>query len=135
MTERGAVRFSSLLALVVVCGLGFAADASEAKKGETRAADDSVQRGRVLFEKHNCGFCHSTDGSQRVGPTLAKIVGRTVTLSDGLQITADEAYLRESILSPGAKVVKGYPPTMPRYQGQLSDDELDALLAFLKSLE
>lgn len=93
--------------------------------------------GATLFADKGCGACHSIDGSPKVGPTLKGISGRRVTvLTNGREreLTADDAYLRRSVLDPQADVVKGFPPIMPSQQGQLSDAELDALLGYLKTL-
>jgi len=57
-----------------------------------------------------------------------------VLLEDGRTVTADENYVRESILEPGAKIVRGFKPVMPTFQGQLSDEQLNALVAYVKSL-
>ena len=68
------------------------------------------------------------------GPALAGLFGRMVRLANGATVTADEAYLRESILNPQAKLVAGYPAIMPTYQGLVSEEELMQLIAHLKAL-
>ncbi|EKN89210.1 cytochrome C [Leptospira interrogans str. 2002000624] len=78
-----------------------------------------------------CG-CHSTDGSRLVGPSYKG--GSTREFESGPGVIADENYIRKSILQPTAQVVKGYPPAMPSYQGQLSDDEINALIEYIKPL-
>jgi cytochrome c oxidase subunit 2 len=85
--------------------------------------------GARLFASFGCAQCHG-----QIAPTLAGLYGRTVRLEDGSTVTADEAYLRESIVAPAAKVVAGYPRSMPSFQGQLSEEELLALVAYIKSL-
>jgi cytochrome c oxidase subunit 2 len=62
------------------------------------------------------------------------LYGATQKLNDGSTVTADENYLRESILNPNAKIVAGYAPVMPSYQGQISEDQLNQLIAYIKSL-
>lgn len=91
--------------------------------------------GEKLFQSKACFTCHTTDGSPSVGPTLKGVFGHDVELADGKSVLADEEYLRESILQPGAKIVKGFAPAMPSYQGQLSERELNGLIEYIKTLE
>lgn len=91
--------------------------------------------GAKLFQAKACFTCHTTDGSSSIGPTLKGVFGHDVDLADGKSVKADEDYLRESILQPGAKVVKGFAPAMPSYQGQLTDRELNGLIEYIKTLE
>ena len=91
--------------------------------------------GAKLYKDKACFTCHSIDGSPLVGPSFKGIFGRTEKMTDGSEATADENYLRESILEPQAKVVQGYQPIMPTYQGVLKDDEIDALIAYFKTLK
>jgi cytochrome c oxidase subunit 2 len=99
-----------------------------------READESLaHRGRKLFQKLQCVACHSGDAKARA-PVLEEIHGKTVNLQDGRSVTADDDYLRESILEPGTKIVAGYRPIMRSYAGQVSEEELLQLLAFLKQL-
>ena len=99
--------------------------------GET--GEPAEVRGRRLFEQHGCLSCHRGEDSSR-GPSLAGVFGRQVALSSGQAVVADEAYLRESILNPRAKVVAGYQPVMPTYQGQIAEGDVLELIAYLKSL-
>ena len=89
--------------------------------------------GEKLFSELGCVTCHRTDTQGR-GPNLVGIFGKPVLLEDGRTITADENYVRESILQPAAKIVNGYKPIMPTFQGQISDEQLNALIAYVKSL-
>jgi len=89
-----------------------------------------VERGEQLARDQGCIACHSLDGATSIGPTWKGLVGKSETLIDGSSVLVDEAYLKESIVNPSAKVVKGYPPIMPA--AQLTDDQLDALVAYLK---
>jgi cytochrome c oxidase subunit 2 len=75
------------------------------------------------------------DGSKNVGPTFLGLFGRTEVLTSGQTITVDENYLRESMLTPQAKVVVGYDPVMPTFQGILKNVDIDGLIAYIKSLE
>jgi len=90
--------------------------------------------GKALFTSKACVTCHSVEGKALVGPPLNGIFGHPVVLSSGGEVVVDENYIRESILEPQAKVVAGFQPVMPTYQGILKDRELDALIAYLKSL-
>lgn len=91
-----------------------------------------AEEGRKIQQANGCYACHSLDGSPSVGPSWKGLYGKTETLTDGSTVVVDDAYLRESIADPGAKVVKGYPPVMQAYT--FTDAELDALIAFTKAL-
>jgi len=86
-----------------------------------------------LLEAKDCLTCHSIDGSESIGPTLKGILGRTVKLKGGGTITADEAYLRESIEKPEVKIVDGFDDVMPK--PELTDEELKQILEYLKTLK
>lgn len=90
--------------------------------------------GEKLVETKACITCHSLDGSPNTGPTFQGIFGRLERMQDGSEIKVDENYLRESILNPRAKIVEGYQPVMPTYQGILKKREVDALVSYLKTL-
>ena len=92
-----------------------------------------ASEGRKLFLKLQCVTCHSADSGAR-GPVLEDLFGKEVTLRDGRQVRADDAYLRESILVPDAKIVAGFQPIMPTYAGQVDEEEMLRLLAFIKGL-
>jgi cytochrome c oxidase subunit 2 len=94
--------------------------------------DSLLEKGRQLAEKYGCGACHSQDGSTSLGPGWKGLFGRTEPLADGTRVLVDEAYLKESILTPQVRLVQGYPPVMVAYT--LNDDELGALVALIKSL-
>jgi cytochrome c oxidase subunit 2 len=102
-------------------------------KAEDKAAAP-VHKGEELVEHSGCLACHSLDGTGKVGPTLKGLFGRKVTLADGTTVTVDENYIRESLLEPSAKVVKGFPPVMPTYKGTLRDDDITAIIAYIKTL-
>jgi cytochrome c oxidase subunit 2 len=101
-------------------------------QGKQVAAANPVERGETLTRQQGCIACHSIDGSRGVGPTWQGIFGREEHMADGSVITVDEAYLKESILNPNAKLVEGYPPVMAAYP--LSDADLDAMIAYFKTL-
>lgn len=100
---------------------------------ETQAGQSPAAAGLKLFQQHGCIQCHRTDSLQRA-PNLVGVYGRPVQLRDGSTVTADENYLRQSILDPGSQVVAGFDPIMPSFKGQLSEDELLQLVAYIKSL-
>jgi len=89
--------------------------------------------GEKLFTELGCVTCHRSDTQGR-GPNLVGVFGKPVLLEDGRTVTADENYIRESILEPAAKIVRGFKPVMPTFQGQLSDEQLNALVEYVKSL-
>ncbi len=106
---------------------------------ETNAATDVdneryIARGKRLASQHGCTGCHSTDGRTQVGPTWKSLYGQIVSLAASESILADDHYIRESILDPNAKIVEGFlPNVMPNYE--MSNDEVDALVSYIKSLE
>jgi cytochrome c oxidase subunit 2 len=93
-----------------------------------------VDAGRKLYQIRGCQQCHSVDGTAKTGPTLLGVFGHSQSLADGSSIIADENYIRESILEPAARVVAGYEPVMPTYQGRIKDEEIIAIIEYLKSL-
>jgi len=92
-----------------------------------------AQRGAKLFNDLACSTCHLETGQGR-GPSLKDIVGKTQEMQDGSVVVVDEAYLRESIMSSQAKIVKGFQPLMPTFQGLISEENLVALIEHVKSL-
>jgi cytochrome c oxidase subunit 2 len=88
--------------------------------------------GQLLVTANGCAACHSTNGSAGVGPTWRGLFGREEELEDGTTIIADEAYLFESIRDPRAKIVRGFPPTMPVYP--FTDEEINDIIAYIKTL-
>jgi len=94
--------------------------------------DSVLEKGRQLVEKYGCVACHSQDGTASLGPGWKGLYGRTEQLADGTSVLVDEAYVKESILDPKARLVQGYPPVMVAYT--LTEDELGAVVALIKSL-
>lgn len=110
-----------------------AASAPAAAGGGNAAGPTPVEIGAKLFQEKACMTCHlSTPGG--IGPILVNVPGHEVEMTSGEKVVADDAYLRESILQPMAKVVKGYPPAMPTFAGQLTEDQVMSLIAYIKSL-
>jgi len=93
-----------------------------------------VSAGEKLFTQLACVTCHISNGTGR-GPSLNGVFGAKVLLADGSTVTADEAYIRESILQPKAKIVAGYQPVMPTFQGLVSEEQILNLTAYIKSLQ
>jgi cytochrome c oxidase subunit 2 len=90
-------------------------------------------RGEQLFQQMACNTCHLSDGTGR-GPSLVGVFGSPVKLTTGQTIKADETYVRESILTPQLKLVNGYQPIMPTFQGLVTEDGLLSLIEYVKSL-
>lgn len=99
-----------------------------------RSTGTAVENGERLFTDLACITCHKTDTSGR-GPVLAGVFGSPVRLMDGRTVVADENYLRESIVNPQAKIVLGYQPIMPTFQGTVSEENLMQLIAYIKTLK
>lgn len=91
--------------------------------------------GELLYQRRGCAQCHSVDGRQMVGPSFYKAFGEMAVMDDNSEVLFDENYIRESILEPQVRARAGYRKVMPTYQGQLSNEEIDALIAFIKSLD
>ena len=91
------------------------------------------ETGKQLFSTLGCATCHRFDVQGR-GPDLTGVYNKPVLLEDGRTVIADENYVRESILNPTAKIVNGFKPVMPTFQGLVSEEQLNALVAYVKSL-
>jgi cytochrome c oxidase subunit II len=92
-----------------------------------------LEEGEQLFVSYDCASCHESGRRQRC-PNLGGLYGTQVALENGQSVLFDEAYIRESILDPRAKIAKGFPPVMPTFRGQLSEEQILALIAYIKSL-
>lgn len=92
-----------------------------------------VATGERLFFSRGCSGCHTPNSTLRA-PMLNGIYGKEVPLSDGTLVRADEQYLRDSILLPNKQIAAGYQPIMPTFQGHISDEEVNALIAYIKSM-
>ena len=103
---------------------------------EGSGATSLADKGRALYAAKACIGCHSLDGSRVVGPTFKGVWGRTEEMSDGQKIVVNEDYVRESILEPNAKIVKSFPSgVMPVFKGQVTDEDITAIIEFLKSVK
>ncbi|RAP29479.1 cytochrome c oxidase subunit II [Candidatus Marinamargulisbacteria bacterium SCGC AG-343-D04] len=91
--------------------------------------------GKKLYKEQGCNSCHSLDGSVVVGPSWKGIYGAQRLLADGSEVKVDDNYLRESIVYPAKKIVKGYPNIMASYAGLLSDREINGIIEYIKTLK
>jgi cytochrome c oxidase subunit 2 len=91
--------------------------------------------GKLQWERKGCNSCHNLDGTRSKGPSWKGIWGKMEKLNNGTTVLVDEAYVRESMMQPQAKVVEGFEPIMPTFQGLLKPKEIDGLVAFIKSLQ
>jgi cytochrome c oxidase subunit 2 len=109
----------------------FLVDRSQGEKVELPPAES----GAKLFAQKGCVACHSTGANRLVGPGLKGLFAKTEhEMADGTKLAVDENYIRESILNPNAKIVKSFTPIMQSFEGQLTDEELSHLIAYLKTL-
>lgn len=132
--EYCGTQHSTMLAKVVVHASG------EFEKWLENAANflqrmTPVEGGALLVQRRGCAQCHSIDGSAKVGPSFKATFETQQPLASGENVTVDENYIRESIMEPMAKVRAGYKPVMPTYKGQLKDEEIAAIIAYIKSLK
>ena len=101
-------------------------------------SDTLVAAGQGLFTRYGCSGCHQAGhvggGGTVRAPSLNGLYGSPVPLSDGSTVFADDKYIRDSILLPASQVVASYAPVMPSFAGQLSEEDLVKLIAFIKSL-
>ena len=95
--------------------------------------ENPIERGQAYWNL-NCKSCHTIDGTANVGPTWLNAYGAQHQMADGSTITVDEQYIRESILAPNAQIVAGYQPQMPSFQGALSEDQIEDIIWFMKSI-
>ena len=97
---------------------------------------DPVAMGEALVKEYACTACHAVDATKLVGPGWGGLYASQVLLADGSEVTADDAYLAESIRSPGAKIVEGYATgTMPAYETMLNEGQVDAIVAYIRALQ
>jgi cytochrome c oxidase subunit 2 len=91
--------------------------------------------GKMQWESKGCATCHSLDGTRGQGPSWKGIWGKMEKLNDGKEVLVDENYVKESMMQPQAKIVAGFEPIMPTFQGLLRENEVRGLIAFIKSLK
>jgi len=127
--EYCGTRHSGMIGEVVVM------DATEFQTWLSGGAPEGslASTGAKLFQDLACNTCHRPDAQGR-GPVLEGLFGKTVQLQNGETVQADEAYIRESILTPSAKITAGFQPIMPTFQGLVTEEQLLALVEYVKSL-
>ena len=103
--------------------------------GEAVASLPPAELGEKLYKGKGCNACHSVDGSVVIGPSFKGLYEREGELEDGASYTADENYIMQSILEPQEQIVKGFQPVMPSFKGILSDAEITAIIAYIKTLK
>ena len=94
-----------------------------------------ADQGKRVAAEQGCLKCHTTDGTRHIGPTWLDLYQRRERLTDGSTVVADESYLTESMMDPAFKVVEGFQPVMPSFQGKLQPPEVAALVEYIKSLQ
>jgi cytochrome c oxidase subunit 2 len=136
-TYQGKFNEEELFALV-----GYVQSLNSGQSSEVVVEDNATEEvaptessgGQGLFQAKGCNACHTTDGTPLVGPSLGGRDSATVELDNGETVPFDEEYIRESIINAPAKIVTGFTPMMPVYEGQLADDEVGQLVEYIKSL-
>ncbi len=101
--------------------------------GAGAASESMAVSGQRLFQQLECTSCHQETDTPN-GPSLMGVFGRPQMLQGGRSVVADEAYLRDSIVNPRAQILAGYRPLMPTYQGQVNEEQILQLIAYIKSL-
>ncbi len=113
--------------------LGGGASTTGTAPGGATSNQSTAAQGQALFQQLGCSGCHDPSG-HGPGPSLVGVFGSTVHLQGGGTVVADEAYVRESILNPTAKIVEGFAPIMPSFSGKLTDSQIRALIAYIRSI-
>lgn len=127
------ISMAVVVGFAVIAGLGTMVYRSlDADRQVAQIYGPVAERGLQIVTSNGCVACHSLEGSAGIGPSFQGMFGKISTLTDGRQQRVDEAYVRESVLDPAAKVVQGYQNVMIRYA--LSDADFEALNEFLRQL-
>ncbi|MDA8179876.1 MAG: cytochrome c oxidase subunit II [Desulfobacteria bacterium] len=107
----------------------------EGGAGEGKEHEPLAVRGERVAKNAGCLNCHAIGGAVKIGPGWKGLFGSNVLLEGGKTVTADEEYLRESIVDPGAKIVKGFPNVMPTYKASIPPEDVNAVVEYLKTLK
>ncbi|KIG15027.1 Cytochrome c oxidase polypeptide II [Enhygromyxa salina] len=135
-TEYCGDEHSSMLAIVKVVPADQYEEAVRAATTLEQGEGETVEQfGEKVYKSFACNSCHNTDSTAKVGPGFGGVFGKSESFTDGSSGVVDENYIRESIYSPNAKVVSGFTPQMPSFAGQINDDQMNALIAYIKSLK
>jgi cytochrome c oxidase subunit 2 len=111
-----------------------AEEAAQEEKAELQPMS-LVEQGRKIYETKSCNTCHSTDGTNKIGPTWKGLYGSEVELVDGKKVTEDDTFIHTCITDPNSVRVKGYGPVMPTFKGVLTEQDIAAVIAFMKSIK
>ena len=130
MQSKLSVKLSALATAVVLLALGACSSSSSSAPADL---SPEAAAGREISISAGCASCHGDDGNGRVGPKWIGLADSQVTLSDGTVVTADDAYLYESIKDPGAKKRRGASGIMPA--NKLTDEEIASIIAFIRALK
>jgi cytochrome c oxidase subunit 2 len=96
--------------------------------------ESPVAAGQKIYQRLGCASCHGANGEGAKGPPLVGLLKSEVQLEGGSKVTADEAYIRNSILNPAEQIVAGYPHIMPTFKGQVNEEEMLQIMSYIKSL-
>lgn len=107
----------------------------KAPQPETKGLSKLAKKGELLMQTKGCIACHTTDGTKKIGPSYKGLYGSEAVLQDGTKVKVDENYIRESIEMPQAKIVQGYPPVMPTFKGQITEQELISIIEYIKTVK
>ncbi len=130
MQSKLSVKLSALATAVALLTLGACSSSSSSAPADL---SPEAAAGREISISAGCASCHGEDGNGRVGPKWIGLADSQVTLSDGTVVTADDAYLYESIKDPGAKKRRGASGIMPA--NKLTDEEIASIIAFIRALK
>ncbi|MGH7087329.1 MAG: c-type cytochrome, partial [Stellaceae bacterium] len=100
---------------------------------EQGVSQSMAQQGEALFRRYGCSGCHGANSTVHA-PSLVGLYGSIVHLQDGRTMRADERYIRDCIFIPTTQIVAGYPPVMPSFEGQLDEEDMMRIIAYIKSL-
>ncbi len=130
MQSKLSVKLSALATAVALLALGACSSSSSSAPADL---SPEAAAGREISISAGCASCHGEDGNGRVGPKWIGLADSQVTLSDGTVVTADDAYLYESIKDPGAKKRRGASGIMPA--NKLTDEEIASIIVFIRTLK
>ena len=134
----GVIAVAAALGALLYLSLQTTQSHSRMTMGPPESQGPLIARGMELAKNLGCLACHSVDGKTLVGPTWQGLYGHEmdVVLPDGsvTKVKADETYIKESILEPRAKIIKGFQNIMPSFKGKVSDEDIQAIIAYIKSL-
>lgn len=137
-TEFCGTGHSQMIGKVKVVGQGWFNRWQKRKIEEIEALKSGSMdaRGASLFQSKGCVSCHTVDGVVKVGPSFKGLFGSAKKFTDGSSLlNVDKNYIKESLMDPSKKIVAGFQPLMPTFQGQLSEDEVNDLVEYIKSLK